>query len=144
MKTTARNRAGLLASLILALLHNASGTLRAEGQPHGIPHKTTVTAHGDFSIVPPNLGPYVIAGTDGDLYVQGLPSVGRFNPAGKGVALEGQGSASEVNLVATGMVSLAGRGPYAGSELELTFEEIGPGDSNIFNFRGYLTAAPRR
>jgi hypothetical protein len=182
MKTTATRRAGLLAGLTLALLLNAYGTLRAEDQPQGVPRKTAVTAYGDFSIVPPNLGPNLIPGTDGDLYVQGLPLVGRFNLTGQGIALEakmhvnysaafdvtgtgvgwfpvtitttiegvktivfeGQGSANEVNLVAVGKVSLAGRGPYEGSKLELTFEEIGPGDSNTYNFQGYLTPAPRR
>jgi hypothetical protein len=183
MKTTAANRAGLPAGLTLALLLSASGMLRAEGQPpRGVPKKTAVTAYGDFSIVPPDLGPYVIPGTDGELYVQGLPLVGRFNLTGRGIALEakmhvnfsaeldvtgtgvawfsvvitttiegvktiafeGQGSATEVNLVSTGKVSLAGRGSYEGSKLELTFEEIGPGDSNTYNFQGDLSPAPRR
>lgn len=177
MKTTATNRASLLAGLTLTLLFGAATPLHAGPAPK----HTAVTAYGDFSIVPPNLGPYVIPGTDGDLYLHGLPLVGRFILTGKGIALdakmhvslsgeldvtgtgvtwfpvtitttsegvktivfEGRGSANEVNLVATGKVSLAGRGPYEGSKLELTFAEIGPGDSNTFNFQGYLTPPPR-
>ena len=177
MKTTTTNRASILAGLTLTLLLGAASPLHAQAAPK----HTAVTAYGDFSIVPPNLGPYLIAGTDGDLYVHGLPLVGRFTLTGKGISLdakmhvslsgeldvtgtgvtwfpvtitttvegaktivfEGQGSANEVNLVAVGKVSLAGRGPHEGSQLELTFEEIGPGDSNTFNFRGDLTPAPR-
>lgn len=178
MKTTPTNLASLLAGLTLTLLLGTVSPLHAEAAPK----RTAVTAYGDFSIVPPNLGPYLIAGTDGDLHVQGLPLVGLFTLTGKGISLdakmhvslsgeldvtgtgvtwfpvtitttidgvktivfEGQGSANEVNLFAVGKVSLAGRGPYEGSKLELTFEEIGPGDSNTFNFRGDLTPAPRR
>jgi len=177
MKTTTTNRSTLLAGLTLTILLGAATPVHAWSAPKHI----AVTAYGDFSIVPPNLGPYLIPGSDGDLYVQGLPLVGRFALTGKGISLDakmhvnlsgeldvagtgvtwfsvtitttiegvktivfdGQGSADEVNLVATGKVSLTGRGPYEGSKLELTFEEIGPGDSNTFNFQGYLTPAPR-
>jgi len=178
MNTITPLRTGLITSLTLVLLLGGAATpLHAGPAPKHIP----VTAYGDFSIVPPNLGPYLIPGTDGDLYVQGLPLVGRFALTGKGLSLdakmhvnlsgeldvtgtgvtwfpvtitstiegvktivfEGQGSANEVNLVAVGKVSLTGRGPYAGSKLELTFEEIGPGDSNTYNFQGHLTPTPR-
>jgi hypothetical protein len=157
-----------------AMLHADSGEVR-----HG---RISVTAYSDFSIVPPNLGPYIIPGTDGNLYISHAPLVGRFILGGNGVAIdgkvyidlsgevdatgtgavwfpttvtatidgvktilfEGRGSANEVNLVAIGQLSLTGRGPYEGMKVELTFEEIGPGDSNTFNHKGYLMPAPPR
>jgi hypothetical protein len=181
VKMTSPIQTVLISSLTLALLLHTSSTLCADDHSDPIPKRTPVTAYGDFSIVPPNLGPHLIAGTDGDLYLQGLPLVGRFTLAGKGIALdakmhislsgelditgsgvtwfpvtitatidgvktlvfEGQGSANEVHLVALGKVSMAGRGPFEGSKLELTFEEIGPGDSNTFNFHGTLRPASR-
>jgi hypothetical protein len=178
MKTAATNCASLAAGLVLTLLLGAASQVQGQA----VPKPNAVTAYGDFSIVPPNLGPYLLVGADGDLYLQGLPLVGRFTLNGKGISLEakmhvnlsgeldatgtgvtwfpvtitttidgvkaivfeGQGSANEVNLVAVGKISLTGRGPYEGSRLELTFEEIGPGDSNTFNFRGDLMPAPQR
>lgn len=107
MKTTATHRAGLLAGLTLALLLNASSTLRAEGQPQGVPRKTAVTGNFDWSLVPPNLGPYLIPGTDGDLYVRHLPLAGKFTLAGKGVALEAKIHVDlnmELDVTGTGVV----------------------------------------
>ncbi|MCZ7634729.1 MAG: hypothetical protein M5U12_00815 [Verrucomicrobia bacterium] len=182
MKTTATNHTGRLAGLTLALLLSSSGILRAEDQPQGVPRKMAVTGNFDWSIVPPNLGPFITPGTDGDLYLRHLPLVGNFTLAGKGVALDakihvdlngeldgtgtgvvwgttvitatiggaktiifqGSGSADTVGLVSVGTMTLSGRGPFADSKLEFTFEEIGPGDSNTYNFQGSLTPAPRR
>lgn len=147
----------------------------------GGPKETAVTGYIDFSIVPANLGPYTIQGTDGDLYVRHLPLVGKFTLNGRGIKLdakvhvdfsaefditgtgvawfpvtitttlngvktlifEGQGNASEVSLVSVGNVSLKGRGPYEGMNLEFRFEEIGPGDSNTYNYKGVLMPGPQ-
>jgi hypothetical protein len=181
MKNHAIYRALNLAVLTVGLWPSASSPLRADPSdgPHG---KIAVTAYSDFSIVPANLGPYIIPGTDGDLYLTHAPLVGKFTLTGDGVSIdgkvhlslsgevdatgtgtvwfpatvtatiggvktilfEGRGSANEVNLVATGQISLAGRGPYKGMKLELTFAEIGPGDSNTFNHKGYLAPAPSK
>ena len=180
MKNIATFRLLNLTALTFGLLTTAPAPLRADpcDGPRG---KTEVTAYSDFSIVPANLGPYVIPGTDGDLYLHHVPLVGKFILTGKGVAIdgkvhvdlsgemdasgtgavwfpttvtatiggvktilfEGRGSANEVNLVATGQISLTGRGPYEGMKLELTFREIGPGDSNTFHHKGYLMPAPK-
>jgi hypothetical protein len=181
MKTIATHRLLNLTCIVIGLLTTAPATLQAapDDSARG---KIAVTAHSDFAIVPPNLGPYLIQGNDGDLYLRHLPLVGKFTLSGKGVALEakvhvdlsgefdatgtgpvwfpvtvtatidgvktilfeGRGSAYEVHLVAVGEVSLTGRGPYKGTKLELTFEEIGPGDSNTFNYRGYLIPVPTK
>jgi hypothetical protein len=171
-----------LAALTIGLLACAPALLRADDHHNGVRGKIAVTGYSDFAIVPPNLGPYLIPGTDGDLYLSRLPLVGKLTLAGKGVAIdgkvhlelsgeldatgtgavwfpvtatttingvktlifEGRGSANEVNLVAAGRISMVGRGPYEGMKLELTFEEIGPGDSNTFNHKGYLMPAPRQ
>lgn len=181
MKTTATNHAGRLAGLTLALLLSASGVLRAEGQSQGVPKKTAVTGNFDWTLVPPNLGAYLIPGTDGDLYLRHLPLAGSFTLTGKGVALnakihvdlngeldvtgtgvlwgttvitatmdgaktiifEGSGSADTVGLVSIGKMSLSGRGPFADSKLEFTFEEIGPGNSDTYTLKGQLSPAPR-
>jgi hypothetical protein len=181
MKSIAMNHLASLAGLTFSLLISVSGTLHADDQHNGARGKTAVSGNFDWTIVPPNLGPHIIPGTDGDLHLRHLPLVGKFTLNGKGVVLEakihvdlngeldptgtgvvwgpgtitatidgvktivfeGQGTANEVNLVAVGKMSLSGRGPYEGSNLELTFEEIGPGDSNTYTFTGCLIAAPR-
>jgi len=171
-----------LAGLAIALTASPFHEVEAGNDSHTSPRKTAVTGYFDWTIVPPNLGPYIIPGTDGDLYLRHLPLVGKFTLAGKGVALEakiqvdlsgeldtsgtgvvwapttltgvvngvktilfeGNGTADEVNLVATGRTTLTGRGPYEGTKLEFTFQEIGPGDSNTYTLEGELTPAPRR
>jgi hypothetical protein len=175
MKTIANKLFLAFAGFAVMLSPGFSDRLRADGAPQ----KTAVTGYIDFSIVPPNLGPYTLPGTDGDLYVRHLPLVGKFTLAGKGITLDakinvdfnaefdvtgtgvawfpvtitatvngvktiifdGQGSANEVLLVSTGNVSLKGCGPYRGMKLEFSFEEIGPGDSNTYNYRGCLMPA---
>lgn len=107
MNTTATKRTGILAGLILAVLLGTSGTLRAERQPNDVPRKTAVTGNFDWSLVPPNLGPYLIPGTDGDLYVRHLPLAGRFTLTGKGVALDAKIHVDlnmELDVVGTGVV----------------------------------------
>ena len=181
MKSTLPFTATLLAALTVGPAASGLLSLQGAGNRASEQSRIAVTAYGDFSIVPPNLGPYLNVGTDGDLYVHDMPLVGRFQLSGTGVSIEakfnisfsgeldvtgtgaawfpitltttidgvktiifeGRGNADEVNLVASGKVSLSGRGPYTGSTLELSFEEIGPGDSNTFNFRGHLLPAPR-
>lgn len=182
MKSIAQYSLPVLAGLALTLTSGPANTLQAGGDSHRGPRKTAVTGYFDWTLVPPNLGPYIIPGTDGDLYLRHLPLAGKFTLAGRGVALEakihvdlngeldvagtgvvwapvvltgtidgvktilfeGQGSANEVNLVATGRMTLSGRGPYEGANLEFTFQEIGPGDSNTYTLNGELTPAPRR
>ncbi len=187
MKPTAtHNRAGLLTGITMALLITASGALHAGGNAGRVPMKAAVTGKFDWSIVPPNLGPYIIAGTDGDLYLRNLPLVGTLALTGTGVSLdpastkisvqlsgeldpvtfsgplwgpvvltatidgaktiifEGSSTADTVGLVSTGKASLIGRGPFEGSKLEFTFEEIGPGNSDTYTFKGFLSPAPRR
>lgn len=181
MKNLITSRLINLAALTLGLLVWPADTLCADDHSGGVQGKTAVMGGFDWSIVPPNLGPHIILGTDGDLYLRHLPLVGRFTLNGKGVALEakihvdlngdldttgtgvvwgpgtitatldgvktlifeGQGTAHEVNLVAIGKLSMDGRGPFEGWKLELAFEEIGPGDSNTYRFKGSLMPAPR-
>lgn len=182
MKTITSLCLFLAAALTVGLLACAPATLCADDHHNGVREKTAVSGNFDWSIVPPNLGPSIIPGTDGDLYLRHLALVGRFTLNGKGVAIdakihvdlsgeldpsgtgvvwgpgtitatidgvktiifEGQGTANEVHLVAVGKMSLTGRGLYEGTQLELAFEEIGPGDSNTYTFKGALTPAPRR
>ena len=164
---------GLAASIV-------TSPLATDTPPTGVPRKTSVVGNFDFTIVPPNLGPYLISGTDGDLYLRHLPLAGAFTFTANGtlvnakihmdlnceldvtgtgvvwtpititstingfktILFEGSATANEVNLVATGTLSLKGRGPYSGTEMILAVEEIGPGDSNTFRFTGTLSPAP--
>jgi hypothetical protein len=180
MKTIANKTFFAVAGFALVLSTSLVGTLQADGDPESTPRKIAVTGNMDFSIVPPNLGPYLIPGSDGDLYLRHLPLVGKFTLSGKNIALEGklhvdlngelditgtgvvwfpttitatiagvktilfegQGQANEVSLVATGKASLKGRGPYEGMKLELTFQELPPGDSNKFAYTGHLMPGP--
>ncbi|HAB15020.1 MAG TPA: hypothetical protein PLX89_18120 [Verrucomicrobiota bacterium] len=166
--------------LALALIIGPAAAV--DGASHPVPQKTAVSGYLDWSIIPVNLGPYLIVGTDGDLYIRHLPLVGPFTLAGRGISLEakiqvdfnaefdatgtgviwmpvtitdtidgvktiifeGQARGHEVNLIASATVSLAGRGPYEGSKLEIIVEELGPGDSNTYTFTGELSPAPRR
>ncbi len=182
MNPTTTHRTGLLTNLTLALLIGASATLYAESHRDGVPRKIAVTGNFDWTLVPPNLGPYLIPGTDGDLYVRHLPLAGKFTLIGKVVSLdakihvdlkleldvagtgvvwgttvitgtidgakaiifEGSGSADTVGLVSIGKMTLSGRGPFEGAKLEFTFEEIGPGNSDTYTFKGQFTPAPHR
>jgi len=55
----------------------------------------------------------------------------------------GRATADTVGLVTVGKIKLHGLGPYEGATLDLTFEEIGPGNTDTYNFKGYLLHAPR-
>ena len=41
-------------------------------------------------------------------------------------------------------MSLSGRGPYEGTKLEFTFEEVGPGNSDTYTLKGQLSPEPPR
>ncbi len=62
----------------------------------------------------------------------------------KTLIFQGQATADSVGLVTIGKVKLNGMGPYEGATLDLTFEEIGPGNTDTYNFKGRLQRAPRR
>ena len=62
----------------------------------------------------------------------------------KTIIFEGQAKADTVGLVSTGKATLSGRGPYEGQQLEFTFEEIGPGNSDTYTLKGQLSCEPRR
>jgi hypothetical protein len=62
----------------------------------------------------------------------------------KTIIFEGAATADTVGLVSTGKATLTGRGPFEGTKLEFTFEEIGPGNSDTYTLTGYLSPAPRR
>lgn len=61
----------------------------------------------------------------------------------KTIIFEGGATADTVALVSIGKIKLHGRGPYEGATLDLTFEEIGPGNSDIYNFKGHLKHGDR-
>jgi hypothetical protein len=61
----------------------------------------------------------------------------------KTIIFEGQATADTVNLVSVGKATLIGRGPYEGSQLEFTFEENGPGNSDTYTLKGQLSRGSR-
>lgn len=61
----------------------------------------------------------------------------------KTLIFEGRATADTVGLVSIGKMKLCGLGAYEGATLDLTFEEIGPGNSDTYNFKGSLRHAPR-
>jgi hypothetical protein len=182
MKPTGNKRVLRLTALSLAAWICVSSASAVDGEATGVPRRTNVSGNFDWTIVPANLGPYLIPGTDGDLYLRHLPLVGPFNFTANGTTVnakihvdlsgeldvtgtgvvwtpvtitstvngiktmlfEGTAQGNEVALVATGTVSLQGRGPYSGSEMNFSFQEIGPGDSNTYTFTGTLSPSPKK
>jgi len=61
----------------------------------------------------------------------------------KTLIFEGRATADTVGLVSIGKMKLCGLGAYEGATLDLTFEEIGPGNTDTYNFKGSLRHAPR-
>jgi hypothetical protein len=59
----------------------------------------------------------------------------------KTIIFEGPATADTVGLVSVGEAALRGRGPYEGSTLEFTFEEIEPGNSDTYTVKGQLSPA---
>jgi len=57
----------------------------------------------------------------------------------KTLIFEGRFTADAVGLVSIGKIKMDGRGRYEGATLELTFEEIGPGNTDTYNCKGHLT-----
>lgn len=57
---------------------------------------------------------------------------------------EGRATGTTAALVSVGKIKLIGRGPYEGATLDLTFEEIGPGNTDIYNWKGRLLQFSRR
>ena len=188
MNTTTTNRLPILTGLTLALMVGLGATVapKDHDRPDRGPASKAVTGGFDWAIVPPNLAPYIIPGTDGALYLRNAPLVGTFALTGRGITLdpattrinvqlsgeldpntfngvlwaptvltatmdgvktiifEGTATADTVGLVSTGKATLNGRGPFEGTKLEFTFEEIGPGNSDTYTLAGYLSPAPRR
>lgn len=178
MRTSTKTRLAGVAGLAFVLLLSQATQLRADNHPQ----KKAVMGYIDWSLVPVNLGPYLIPGTDGDLYLRHLPLAGSFTMTGEGVSLqarihvdlngeldvngngvvwgttvitttidgirtlifEGTGSAQEAALVSKGTMSLSGRGPYQGTKLEFLFQEIGPGNTDTYNYTGYLMPEPSK
>ena len=62
----------------------------------------------------------------------------------KTLIFAGHATADTVGLVSIGKMKLHGLGPYEGAALDLTFEEIGPGNTDTYNFKGVLIQGPRR
>ena len=60
----------------------------------------------------------------------------------KNLIFEGRFTADSVALASIGKIKLQGRGPYEGATMELRFEEIGPGNSDTYNCKGYLLGDP--
>jgi hypothetical protein len=54
------------------------------------------------------------------------------------VIFQGRAIADTVALVSTGVMELRGRGKFEGATLTLTFQEIGPGNSDTYRFKGQL------
>jgi len=186
MKTNLTSRSGLATCLALTLLAGSPALLLAGGQPNGVPQKTAVSGQFNWILVPPNLPPYLIQGTDQNLYLNNMPLVGTFSLTGKGISLDpattkisvqlsgdfdpitfsgplwspvvltakvagvntvifkGSATADTVALVSVGKVTLEGYGPFEGTKLEFDFEEIGPGNSDVYNFQGTLMPAPKK
>ena len=57
---------------------------------------------------------------------------------------KGQAEGNTVALVSVGKMKLIGRGPYEGATLNLTFDEIGPGNTDVYNWKGRLLYFPMR
>lgn len=57
---------------------------------------------------------------------------------------EGRANGDLVGLVGAGKIKLIGRGPYLGATLDLTFVEIGPGNTDNYNWTGRLLHFPTR
>jgi hypothetical protein len=60
----------------------------------------------------------------------------------KTLLFEGNATGTTVGLVSTGVIKLAGRGPYEGSKLEFEFTEIGPGNTDTYTLKGALIPGP--
>lgn len=56
----------------------------------------------------------------------------------KTLLFEGNATGTTVGLVSVGTIKLEGRGPFEGDRLELEFTEIGPGNTDIYEFKGSL------
>jgi len=56
----------------------------------------------------------------------------------KTVIFDGNALGSTVGLVSTATIKLSGRGPYAGTRLELELKEIGPGNTDTYTLKGTL------
>ena len=98
MKTIATNRLAGLAGLTFILLIGAAATHQSEDHQDRARGKTAVTGRFDWSIVPPNLNPYIIPGSDGDLYLRNAPLVGTFALTGKGITLDPASTKISVQL----------------------------------------------
>ncbi len=147
MKTTAPFRTSLITSLTLALLLHASGTLRADDHADRVPKKTTVTGNFDWSLVPPNLGPHLTPGTDGDLYLRHLPLAGKFTLTGTGVALD-----AKIHVDLNGELDTTGTGVMWGTTVinavidgvkTLIFEGAGSADTVGLVSIGKMTLSGR-
>lgn len=101
-----RQRFSVLAGLALALISEPTTLLQAEGKPDSVPRKVEVTGAFDLSIVPPNLPPFVLAGTDGHLYLRNMPLVGKVTIAGEGFSLDGK-----ISIELSGELDQSGTGP---------------------------------
>jgi len=107
------------------------GPLTLTGRGISLEAKIQVDFNAEFDATGTGVGwaPVIVTGT-----VEGV----------KTILFEGQARVHEVNLNATGSITLEGRGPYAGAALDLAFQEIGPGDSNTYTCTGVLMPVPRR
>jgi len=107
MKKIALKNHALIGGLALALITGVAGTFRADaGSDHAPPPKA-VSGEFDWSIITPNLPPYTIAGTDGDLYLRNMPLVGVFNLTGAGLTINGKISVQlngELDTTGTGVL----------------------------------------
>jgi len=67
MKAIGTNSVSLLgAGLALALIIAPAEAVDPTGDSRRVPQTTAVTGYLDWTLVPVNLGPYLIVGTDGD------------------------------------------------------------------------------
>jgi len=107
LKRIAKKDFPIVTGMILILVSGLAGTLHAD-DPHGRgPKKKPVSGEFDWSIIAPNLPPYLIPGADGDLYLRNMPLVGAFSLTGDGIAITAKISVQlngELDATGTGVV----------------------------------------
>ena len=62
----------------------------------------------------------------------------------KVILFEGNAFGDTVALVSVGVIKLEGRGPYQGARLQFDFTEIGPGNTDTYDLKGFLIPAAGR
>ena len=84
------NHTHRLAAAALIAGFAATTTFSADPSGVGSPKKAPVHGEFDFAIVPPNLGPYIVAIQNNEVFVRHLPLVGNFSFTANGKKVLGK------------------------------------------------------